>query len=387
MTDLDLGRTLGGHTHWVRSVCVSADGSRLFSGSYNNTIKVWNRPQVPTILPVPSSSSSSSSSLSLSSAALLSTAFSSELPDELRCPIGHELFKNPVIAGDGFNYEHAQIKKWFQNHNTSPMTNAVLPNKNVIPNHKLRTRCLEWQKLHSTEAGFKKQLKAITADIIMAESPGEALTAVQKIGALLELARSQNFLILGPAGVVTLLELAQVAQMVDEQVASAFAVLKSQSAVHVGEFQEKYRQLQHKRSANAAAAQSFGGSDEEIQRDLAKAKQNEALAKRKDAAAKAALAAAAVKSAKTAAALKSAQEETRRLQKNLENNAKELESFRRLEEDLAAQSAALSEKLKAIGEQVDHEAQETDAGGSSSSSSSSSSSISNQQQTTANSSK
>ena len=43
----------------------------------------------------------------------------------------------------------------------------------------LRTRCLEWQKLHSTEAGFKKQLKAISADIIMAEDPGEALTVVE----------------------------------------------------------------------------------------------------------------------------------------------------------------------------------------------------------------
>jgi len=35
-------RTLGGHTHYVRSVCTSVDGSWLFSGSDDNTIKVWD---------------------------------------------------------------------------------------------------------------------------------------------------------------------------------------------------------------------------------------------------------------------------------------------------------------------------------------------------------
>ena len=37
-----LGRTLEGHARGVWSMCVSADGSRLFSGSVDNTIKVWN---------------------------------------------------------------------------------------------------------------------------------------------------------------------------------------------------------------------------------------------------------------------------------------------------------------------------------------------------------
>ena len=72
----------------------------------------------------------------------------------------------------------------------------------------------------------------------------------------------------------------------DDQVASAFAVLQAQSAAHVGEFHEKYRDLQIERSANAAAAQTFAGSDQTIQRDLAKAEQKEAVAMRKDAAAK-----------------------------------------------------------------------------------------------------
>ena len=35
-------QTLEGHADAVYSVCVSADGSRLFSGSDDNTIKVWD---------------------------------------------------------------------------------------------------------------------------------------------------------------------------------------------------------------------------------------------------------------------------------------------------------------------------------------------------------
>jgi hypothetical protein len=373
-------QTLEGHARAVCSVCVSADGSRLFSGSVDNTIRVWNIP----VSQVSSSSSSmssasavsqvSSSSSSMSSAA----ALSSEVPDELRCPIGYELFKDPVLAGDGFNYERAQIVRWFQNHATSPKTNAVLPNTTLTPNHELRTRCLEWKELHSTEAGFKKQLIAITGALLTAETPADALAAVSKIGDLLELARSQNFLILGPAGVAKLLNQAQFTNAVDDQVASAFAVLQSQSAAHVGEFQEKYRHLQTERSANAAAAQTFAGSDKAILRDMTKAEQKEAVAKRKDAAAKKKLDAAQAAWEKTTAAVRSAQAETGRLQKSLETNAKEKQSFGKLEEDLAAQSKAVIKMLEAVGEQVNDEAQAVEGGegGASSSSSSSSGSTS-----------
>ena len=157
----------------------------------------------------------------------------------------------------------------------------------------------------------------------MADTPAEALTAVNKIGDLLERARSQNFLILGPAGVDKLLKQTQPAETVDDQVASAFAVLKSQSAVHVGEFHEKYRHLQNERSVNAAAARAFDGSDEVILRDLTKAKRVEAAAKKKDAAAKKKLDAAQAAREKTASAVELAHAETIRLQKSLESNAKE----------------------------------------------------------------
>ena len=42
---MDAGKetvTLRGHTDKVTSLALSADGKRLFSGSYDNTIKVWD---------------------------------------------------------------------------------------------------------------------------------------------------------------------------------------------------------------------------------------------------------------------------------------------------------------------------------------------------------
>ena len=234
---------------------------------------------------------------------------------------------------------------------------------------------MEGAALH--RGGVQEAAHSITGALLTtAETPADALAAVSKIGDLLELARSQNFLILGPAGVAKLLNQAQFTNAVDDQVASAFAVLQSQSAAHVGEFQEKYRHLQTERSANAAAAQTFAGSNEAILRDMTKAEQKEAVAKRKDAAAKKKLDAAQAAWEKTTAAVRSAQAETGRLQKSLETNAKEKQSFGKLEEDLAAQSKAVIKLLEAVGEQVDDEAQAVEGGGGGASSSSSSGSTS-----------
>lgn len=39
-----------------------------------------------------------------------------------------------MIAADGFTYERSAIEAWLKNNDRSPMTNAVLPNKNLSPN-------------------------------------------------------------------------------------------------------------------------------------------------------------------------------------------------------------------------------------------------------------
>ena len=59
-------------------------------------------------------------------------------PRELVCPITQELFRDPVVAGDGHTYERASIVTWFGTGQTrSPVTNALLENASVaglVPN-------------------------------------------------------------------------------------------------------------------------------------------------------------------------------------------------------------------------------------------------------------
>ncbi|XP_078153226.1 heat shock 70 kDa protein 14-like [Carex rostrata] len=67
-----------------------------------------------------------------------------EIEKHFICPILQEIMKNPCITADGFTYEAEAIKKWLRVHNTSPMTNLVLPHRHLIPNHVLRSAIQEW---------------------------------------------------------------------------------------------------------------------------------------------------------------------------------------------------------------------------------------------------
>ena len=75
-------------------------------------------------------------------AALPSTilADAEHLPDEFLCPITREVMNEPVVCSDGHTYELQSIQQWLRTHRTSPKTNSVLPNKNLIPNHALRSQ-------------------------------------------------------------------------------------------------------------------------------------------------------------------------------------------------------------------------------------------------------
>lgn len=69
-----------------------------------------------------------------------------EVPSNFLCPISKEIMKNPHFAADGFTYELAAIKRWLEDHKTSPKTNMKLQHKHLIPNHNLRVQILEWKQ-------------------------------------------------------------------------------------------------------------------------------------------------------------------------------------------------------------------------------------------------
>jgi protein-L-isoaspartate O-methyltransferase len=60
------------------------------------------------------------------------------VPHEYVCPIMAEVMRDPVVTTDGHTYERAAIASWFAHHHTDPLTNLVVIDKTLIPNHSLR---------------------------------------------------------------------------------------------------------------------------------------------------------------------------------------------------------------------------------------------------------
>lgn len=60
------------------------------------------------------------------------------------CPITQHLMCDPVTTSDGHSYERDAIEEWFRDHDTSPMTNTLLPDKSLKPNILLRNAIEEY---------------------------------------------------------------------------------------------------------------------------------------------------------------------------------------------------------------------------------------------------
>jgi hypothetical protein len=57
------------------------------------------------------------------------------------CPITLSLMVDPVIAADGHSYERTAIEDWMRRSGEnfhSPMTNELLPNRDLLPNFALK---------------------------------------------------------------------------------------------------------------------------------------------------------------------------------------------------------------------------------------------------------
>ena len=53
---------------------------------------------------------------------------------------------DPVTKADGMTYERKDIERWLSDHNTSVVTNAVLPHKNLNPNQALKSAIRDWEE-------------------------------------------------------------------------------------------------------------------------------------------------------------------------------------------------------------------------------------------------
>ena len=76
----------------------------------------------------------------------LRALFKDKVPDDFSCPITGDIFYDPVMTEDGHTYERNAITIWLENHNTSPVTNAELSSKNLIPNQILKKLIKEFHE-------------------------------------------------------------------------------------------------------------------------------------------------------------------------------------------------------------------------------------------------
>jgi hypothetical protein len=55
---------------------------------------------------------------------------------------------DPVVAADGHTYNRANIEKWLEEHDTSPLTNEPLESKALFPNMAMRRQINAWREEH-----------------------------------------------------------------------------------------------------------------------------------------------------------------------------------------------------------------------------------------------
>ena len=66
----------------------------------------------------------------------------SQIPNEYKCPITHEIMQVPVIAEDGITYEKHAIEQWLNNpssRNRSPVTNSEISINGLKINYALKS--------------------------------------------------------------------------------------------------------------------------------------------------------------------------------------------------------------------------------------------------------
>merc|ERR1740117_193091 len=69
-----------------------------------------------------------------------------EPPDGSVCPMTYNAMMDPVVCSDGHTYERSSIEEWLKEHNTSPVTGAILEFKHLVPNRALRKVIQEWEQ-------------------------------------------------------------------------------------------------------------------------------------------------------------------------------------------------------------------------------------------------
>ena len=103
-----------------------------------------------------------------------------EPPAHFLCPIMQDLFHDPVVTADGATYEREAIEQWLRSHNTSPLTNEVLPHRQLTPNVLVRGWIREYKEQHARRADETDVAAAPVAVPAAPERPEQGNTRTRR---------------------------------------------------------------------------------------------------------------------------------------------------------------------------------------------------------------
>lgn len=103
---------------------------------------------------------------------------------ELCCPVTMVLFREPVIASDGFMYEGDSVKALIRSQMPSPMTRETLE-KQFLPAKQTKSACISFRESRT------KELLELTAQVI-AQEQRIAITALQRATEYIEFLKPRN---------------------------------------------------------------------------------------------------------------------------------------------------------------------------------------------------
>ncbi len=78
------------------------------------------------------------------------------VPHYLKCPISHELMRDPVTARDGRTYERESIVEWLSNHSTSPFTRQKIRIEDLFTNLNIRDAVQDYIDEHTNNLEEEK---------------------------------------------------------------------------------------------------------------------------------------------------------------------------------------------------------------------------------------
>eukprot|EP00466_Bigelowiella_natans_P015395 jgi/Bigna1/40867/e_gw1.47.70.1 len=63
-----------------------------------------------------------------------------KVPPEYRCPISHEIMKEPTMNETGNSYERKSIEDWYKRNRTDPLTSKPVDPQRLVLNRALKSR-------------------------------------------------------------------------------------------------------------------------------------------------------------------------------------------------------------------------------------------------------